>query len=955
MTGLFFAAQTAVTSAAFAYIVYMYMFSRHNTGRHIILDHAMMPAFIGSLGYTVMLLSETADAALVSYAFSITGGAFSLYLIYCFVKQNCGLTVPRYVSIALLIMDIFGCMTALTDGRFHLFFSCFGIGSDGFWFIPEIEAGPGFVIMIASMLIQSALIIVFTVYSFGSYKHSIIVCISAVMPVAARILFVTDVTGGYDLSPMFAAAGCIAVSFSVRSGGVSDMVSSARNSVIETMDDALLVTDTRMNIVDANPAAKRIFPEAFEANANKRTRTLLVRNLIGDGEQAEIEINGKYYEKHISQLFNNDGSAKGYALLILDITDTKRYVDELIDMRQKADMANSAKSDFLANMSHEIRTPMNAITGFAELCLREQDYRYASDIKAAAKNLISIINDILDISKIEAGKLELVSSVYDTEDMLGDVISIIYMQLDEKEGVAFKTDIDKRLPKRMYGDEVRIKQILINLLNNAVKFTKAGTISFTVRELSRSGDKISLMFKVADTGIGIKKEDMSKLFTNFQQVDTKKNREIEGTGLGLSISKNLISMMDGSITVESEYGKGSTFTAVIWQKVSDFTAITGTAAAAAAPQSDDGEKTLTVSAPNAKVLIVDDNKVNLNVTSHILSMYGINAAAADSGREAIAKINSEYYDLVFMDHMMPELDGVDTTKIIRSQGDAYSKELPIVALTANAVSGAKEMFLESGFNDFISKPIQLPQLEKILVEWLPKQMVTYVDSSNNAGGNSMSLMDIISEGDENDGEREEEFIIPDIDVEAGLALCGNSTDAYLAVLKTFMETAEESIERIERFSRERNYKDYVTEVHGLKSSALAIGAKGLSEMARQLEMAGREENYKQISYETPTLIAKYTEIAENIKPFTEGEPSEAENDSDKPPIERSFMKSSLEAALEAIDDLDSPEVIRILDSILEYRLPRNDIREEVENCRRYTDNFAYEKAEAGIRHILENI
>lgn len=192
-------------------------------------------------------------------------------------------------------------------------------------------------------------------------------------------------------------------------------------------------------------------------------------------------------------------------------------------------------------------------------------------------------------------------------------------------------------------------------------------------------------------------------------------------------------------------------------------------------------------------------------------------------------------------------------------------------------------------------------------------------------------------------------------MEAGLELCGNSTEAYLAVLKTFMETAEESIERIERFSRERNYKDYVTEVHGLKSSALAIGATGLSEMARQLEMAGREEDYKQISYETPTLIAKYTEIAENIKPFTAGETSEQENENDKPPIDRSFMKNGLEAALEAIDDLDSPEVIRILDSILEYRLPRNDIREEIENCRRYTDNFAYEKAEAGIKHILENV
>ena len=954
MTGVFFALQAVVTAAAFAYIVHM--FSKHNTGRHIILDSSMLPAFIGSLGYTLMLLSETADAALVSYALSITGGAFSLYLIYCFVKQNCGLDIPQYVSIVLFAMDIFGCTAALTDGRFHLFFSGFGIGSDGIWFIPEIEAGVGFLILMASMIIQSALIIVFTVYSFGSYRHSIIVCISAVMPVAARILFVTDVTGGFDLSPMFTAAGCIAVSFSVKSGGVSDMVSSARNSVIETMDDALLVTDTRMNIVDANSAAKRIFPAAFDVNANKKTRTSLVRNLIGDGEQAEIEIDGKYYEKHISQLFNNDGSANGYALLILDITDTKRYVDELIKMRQKADMANSAKSDFLANMSHEIRTPMNAITGFAELCLRERDYKYASDIKAAAKNLISIINDILDISKIESGKLELVPSVYDTEDMLGDVISIIYMQLDNKDGVDFKVDIDKRLPKRMYGDEVRIKQILINLLNNAVKFTKSGMISFSVKELSRSGEKISLMFKVADTGIGVKKEDIPKLFTNFQQVDTKKNREIEGTGLGLPISKNLISMMDGSITVESEYGKGSVFTAVIWQKVSDFTAITGNAAVSAAQPSGDDEKTIAISAPDARVLIVDDNKVNLKVTSHILSMYGINAAVADSGRAAVEKINSEYYDLVFMDHMMPELDGVDTTKIIRSQGDAYSKELPIVALTANAVSGAKEMFLESGFNDFISKPIQLPQLEKILIEWLPKQMVTYVDSNKTAGGNSMSLMEIISvSGENDDGGHEEDIIIPDIDVEAGLELCGNSTDAYLAVLKTFMETAEESIERIERFSRERNYKDYVTEVHGLKSSALAIGATGLSEMARQLEMAGREEDYKQISYETPTLIAKYTEIAENIKPFVEGEPSEHENESDKPLIERSFMKSGLEEALEAIDDLDSPEVIRILDSILEYRLPRNDIREEIENCRRYTDNFAYEKAEAGIRHILENV
>lgn len=948
MTAILLIVQAAVTTAALSYIIYM--FSKRSSSGYSMLDSAVLLSFIGSLGYTLTLLSETAEAALVPYAFSISGGAFSLFLIYCFVKQGSGLNIPRHVDIGLFGMNIAGCAAAFTDGRFHMFFGGFGRGADGWCFIPETEAGAGFVILLASMIVQSALIIVCTVYSFGNYTHSIAVCVSAVLPVAARLLCVMGAAGGFDLSSIAMAAGCITVSFSVKYSRVSDMVSSARNSVIETMDDALLVTDTKMNIVDANPAAKRIFPEAFSSGSRKS----VIRNLIGDGEQAEIEVDGKYYEKHISQLFNSDGSAKGYALLILDITETKRYVDELIEMRRRADMANSAKSDFLANMSHEIRTPMNAITGFAELCLRERDYKYASDIKAAAKNLISIINDILDISKIESGKLELVPSVYDTEDMLGDVISIIYMQLDGKKSVEFKADIDKRLPRRMFGDEVRIKQVLINLLNNAVKFTKTGTISFSVRELSRSGDRISLIFKVADTGIGIKQEDISKLFVNFQQVDTKKNREIEGTGLGLSISKNLVTMMDGSITVESEYGKGSTFTAVLWQKVSDFSPISGNAAAAAASGDEDKDKVLY--APKAKVLVVDDNKVNLNVTSHILSMYGISAAAAESGREAVAKINSEYYDLVFMDHMMPEMDGVDTTKMIRGQGDAYSRELPIVALTANAVNGAKEMFLESGFNDFISKPIQLPQLEKILAEWLPNQMISYVDAKKTPrSDDSISVLDIIGvSGDTPEtAESAEEMLIPDVDVEAGLTLCGNSTDAYLAVLKTFMETAEESIERIERFSRERNYKDYVTEVHGLKSSAMAIGAKGLSEMARQLEAAGREENYKQIMYETPTLIAKYTEVADNIKPFAEGE--KAENDCDRPPVDTEFMRKSLEEALEAIDNLDSPETLRILDSLLEYSFPRADIYSEIEDCRKYTDNFAYEKAEAGIRHILETV
>ncbi|MDE6744996.1 MAG: response regulator, partial [Oscillospiraceae bacterium] len=675
--------------------------------------------------------------------------------------------------------------------------------------------------------------------------------LTVLLPTAAMTLYYFRVFGDFNPSSLAMCICCVSVTAAVYSGARYDMVKTARDNVIETMDDALIVTDNKMNIVDSNPAARRIFP-ALSGDDRRKTAEFAL-NLISASDSegnSEFELNGKYYEKHITPLYNSDGGEDGYSVLVIDVTDTKKYVDNLIDISRKADMANNAKSDFLANMSHEIRTPMNAITGFAELCLKEKNYCYAADIKTAAKNLISIINDILDISKIEAGKLELVPSVYDTAGMLNDVISIIYVQLDKKKNLDFKIDIDRRIPRKMYGDEVRLKQILINLLGNAVKFTSEGFISLTVRELSRVGDDVSLMFKIADSGLGIKKEDVSKLFENFQQVDTRKNRKIEGSGLGLPISRNLAEKMNGSITVESEYGKGSVFTAILVQKISDPSPIPKSAAdGVRAPVSE--EKTRTLYAPEAHVLVVDDNRVNLSVTARLLTTYGIKAELADSGRKAIEMINSAYYDLVFMDHMMPELDGVDTTKMIRSQNDAYSKELPIIALTANAVSGAREMFLESGFNDFISKPIQLPLLEKILEKWLPEQMISYVE----AGAKAVNTdgFDILGSSgympaDTAPAEAEEDdIVIPNVDVKAGLSLCGGNVDAYLAILKTFMETAAESILRIETYAHSRDYKNYTTEVHGLKSSALAIGAAGLSEMAKNLEQAGKEENYKQIS------------------------------------------------------------------------------------------------------------
>jgi signal transduction histidine kinase/CheY-like chemotaxis protein len=384
------------------------------------------------------------------------------------------------------------------------------------------------------------------------------------------------------------------------------------------------------------------------------------------------------------------------------------FVSGLLSLRE-ANKASEAKTKFLARMSHEIRTPMNAIIGMAELALRENITptvkEYILTVKKAGTNLLSIINDILDLSKIESGKLEISSSNYSFPSMLNDVVSIIKMKIVDS-GLRFDINIDSNIPNSLIGDETRIRQVLLNILGNAVKYTKKGFIS-----LSASGEIIEntvlLTIEVADSGIGIKPEYLKKLFDEFVRVDESKNY-IEGTGLGLPIAKNLIKTMNGDISVKSEYGKGSTFTIKLPQKISAnelFDSIKNDSIA------------INFNAPNARVLIVDDIDANLKVAKGLMQPYKMQVDLCTSGAEAIERIKANSYDLVFIDHMMPDMDGIEATKIIR---EIYAN-LPIIALTANAVSGVKEMFLENGFNDFLSKPINTVELNSILEKWLPKE------------------------------------------------------------------------------------------------------------------------------------------------------------------------------------------------------------------------------------------
>jgi len=478
------------------------------------------------------------------------------------------------------------------------------------------------------------------------------------------------------------------------------------------------------------------------------------------------------------------------------------------------------KSEFLAMMSHEIRTPMNAVLGMAELALREKALDRAQEhvrtIKAAGTNLLSLINDILDFSKIESGKLEIVPGDYRFSSLIKDVTNIIQIRAEDSQ-LAFKVNVDGNIPKTLFGDEVRIRQIMLNILSNAVKYTSKGYVVLTVSGAMADDETVNLTIEVSDSGRGIKKEDIGKLFKDFVQIDLVKNKGIEGTGLGLAITKKLVTTMGGSISVKSVYGKGSVFTVLLPQKIGNSEDLA------------DEEAVAAFTTRGAKALVVDDAATNLIVAQGLLSIYNLEVHTCRSGAEAIEAVKKEAFDLVFMDHMMPEMDGVEAAMRIRNVGRRCEK-MPIIALTANAVSGMKEMFLRYGFNDYLSKPIDTSKLEAVLEKWVPKEKqfplnaegaVTAADAG---GGPSV------------------EISIDGIDVKKGMAAVRGSAESYLRVLSVFCSDGRDKLAGIKKALEANDIRLYTTYVHALKSASANIGAGELSEAARNLEIAGKDGN-----------------------------------------------------------------------------------------------------------------
>ena len=561
-------------------------------------------------------------------------------------------------------------------------------------------------------------------------------------------------------------------------------------------------------------------------------------------------------------------------------------INTLVSNMNSAMDANEMKSTFVANISHEIRTPMNAILGFSELILQnttdKEIIEDAQDIKRASNNLLAIINDLLDISKIESGNLEIMPSPYYLHYLFTDVESVISIPIQNK-GLKFRTDIDQKLPNQLFGDIVRIRQILINIINNAVKFTASGYVELKVRGVPIEDDsdqkKIRLIFKVKDTGVGIKEDDLHNIFDKFKQVDTKVNRGIEGTGLGLSISRELVHMMGGEISVESKYGEGTTFTIELIQEIMSEERLENCISKKSA---EDYKVHRVFYAPGAEILVVDDNEVNLRIISGLLKRYQIITDQAISGYEAIEKIKKKDYDIIFMDHMMPGLDGVETTKRIRALDNEAARKVVIVAISANAIRGIKDRFLEQGFQDYISKPIEIPMMENVLKCYLPKEMVVEGVELKN---------DILPETN---------LKIEGIDIFTGLGNCSNDVEEYMQILTIVYEFSEEKCLSLENSVQMADFEQYTIDVHALKSVAANIGAHKLSTMAKIHEMAGKNGNYSFITTNYQVLTDYYRELIKNIRTFLveRGHLKNSENDSGSQSVE--LTKEQFEEAVSSI-------------------------------------------------------
>lgn len=871
----------------------------------------MCGTLVQNVGYLLEVTAPDVEAAITAVTVENVGSAF-VPLCYCwFIYTYCYMTPPKMLLKFLAAVSFFILPSVFFNwnGLFYKEVQWIGDAS-GFYHI-SLTYGPLYILFLFSKIIIPYALCMYTLVKAVrersdqkvNRQYWTIFAIST-LPVIMLVVYICKLVKVFDFTPLTLTISMSMVVIVVWSRRNYDFRHLAAAKVLESLGDGVITLDDHDRLVSYNRAAANIFTRLPEHKLGENIRVVedFREELLNEDIPQSFSINGQHYESHSKHIIDENGKIQGCVILILDMTDIKAYINEIKRVRQQAEKASIAKSEFLANMSHEIRTPMNAIIGLNDIIMEEcgdtEIYAHAKDVQSAAKNLLAIINDILDLSKVEAGKMELVYVDYYIKVLVDEIVGMMDMAASQR-GLILKYECDETIPCQYGGDDGRIKQILINILNNAIKFTKKGYVRvYITGKTGKNKDEELLIFHVEDTGCGIREEDLEKIFEDFRQVDSKRNRSAEGTGLGLAIVKHLVELMEGTIEVESTYGKGTTVTITLPQKIVDKRPVSQMPKV---PQTE--QKIIdTFTAPGVKVLIVDDNVINRKVARGFLKNYAFDLTEAESGPEAIELVREVRYDIIFMDHMMPGMDGIEAAEIIRRDCGENGTAPVMIALTANAMEGMREHFLECGFEDFISKPLDRKELNQLLLRWIPEKYRQMEDREEEAKPIDPQAIQI-------DG----------VDMNAAIQFYSGDEDGFIELLELYCMDGKRKTGLLCELV-ESDILRYQIEVHGLKSASANIGAMEVSEMARAQENAAAQGDREFISEKFPLLLAEYETLLENIEQFLKWRRQEKGRKEKLPCLTIPELREQTAAALEDLKHFRSQQCAERVELMLLHEM-----------------------------------
>lgn len=825
----------------------------------------MICAYCYCLGYMVEILSTTLSQAVAGLKIEYMGASvlaisYIAFLERYFKKRHNRLVFGYFIFISFLTLA-----AVLWMEDCDWYYRSIEFSYSGLFPHVVIEKGPLYYIFFANHIILEIYGIRIVIGEILKQRQKeahlesavklrtlILLLITTMIPFVPYLFSIAGFSSYYDMAPISFLLATLILLFIVRKDNIFDVVTGAHEQMLAAMHDAVIIVNREMEFLEANKAAVQIFPSLYQYQIGKKCPQEVLQVFDSLGDEFSMQIKGRYYERHSCKVYK-EKTLIGYSVLLIDLTNTNELMNQLREMKNQAEQANKAKSTFLANVSHELRTPLNAVIGYSDLILQEAkskteaDYGYA--IREAAKTQLSLINSILDISKIEAGKIDLVNAEYRTMQLFTEVMDIISISAQAK-SLQLEIAIDPTIPAILFGDSIHIQQVFINLLNNAVKFTNEGFVKLSVQGSKLGSGCIELICKVIDSGIGMKPEEMKKIFEPFEQINHENQVKVEGTGLGLPISKSLIELMGGTISVESEYAKGSIFTIRLVQGICTEETITGVPNCLQNKEKTKSE--LFLFAPHARVLCVDDNIVNNRVFSELCKQFGFEVKLADCGCKAIELMKQDQFDLVFLDQMLPGMDGVETLNKMKEL-DNKNPKMQMLAFTANASIGNREYLLSVGFDDVILKPIGIHELEEVLFCYLPDSVIEQKSSQRKELAFETSK-----------ATKSQKVETQAIQVEVGLQHCNMDMELYQQTLQMFINYLPKKLNSIQQYQKKKEYTSYVIEVHALKNNAALIGATGLAELAQALEVAGKEEQFEVVEQKTETLIEGFRKLQKEI-------------------------------------------------------------------------------------------